>query len=410
MKQRKVYIFSRKNRASSYGVGTYIENLVEALQAANIQFATVYLRAESFETEVIEKGGYQQISIPFVVEVSKNSDERYERNVTFLLRDIIAEEPDTDLIFHFNFMENPTFVRQLKKMFHCKTVLTVHYTDWSLTLNGDFRRAKRLLNSKPTDPLEREVVKNLKNDLALLKAVDKTVFIAAHTRNTYNQLKPLNFGKTEIISNALKDAYLPVLKNDKHRLRQTYHITENEKVVLFAGRLDSVKGIGFLIKSFKKVLEKHPEAHLYIAGDGRFEEWITEAHGCWSKISFCGKLNRKTLFDLYRIADLGVACSLHEEFGLVALEMMMHALPMIATKTGGLDETVVDGVTGMKIPVRTRHGNREIDIRLLAEKICLMLDNPDFARQLGANARRRFLDNYEISTFAEKMLNIYQTV
>ncbi|MDR0547541.1 MAG: glycosyltransferase, partial [Dysgonamonadaceae bacterium] len=100
----------------------------------------------------------------------------------------------------------------------------------------------------------------------------------------------------------------------------------------------------------------------------------------------------------------------HEEFGFVAIEMMMHALPLIVTKTGGLDEIVEDNVSGLKVPVRTIKGKRQADVKLLQEKICLLLENPAQASELGENARKRFLEKYELSIFKEKMLNLYQTI
>lgn len=53
---------------------------------------------------------------------------------------------------------------------------------------------------------------------------------------------------------------------------------------------------------------------------------------------FTGYVNQRTLSDLYSVADIGVVPSLHEEFGYVAIEMMMHRLPVIVNATTGLAE------------------------------------------------------------------------
>jgi glycosyltransferase involved in cell wall biosynthesis len=90
--------------------------------------------------------------------------------------------------------------------------------------------------------------------------------------------------------------------------------------------------------------------------------------------------------------------------------MMMHALPVIVTKTGGLDEIVEDGVSGLKVPVRTIKGQRQVDVKQLSEKIRLLLDNPAYAQELGENGRKRFLEKFELSVFKEKMLNLYTTI
>lgn len=110
------------------------------------------------------------------------------------------------------------------------------------------------------------------------------------------------------------------------------------------------------------------------------------------------------------ITDIGVVCSLHEEFGLVAIEMMMHELPVVVTQTGGLDEIVEDRVSGLKVPVQTINEKRQVDVKQLEEKMHFLLDNPACARELGENGRKRFLDKFELSVFKEKMLNLYNTI
>lgn len=149
---------------------------------------------------------------------------------------------------------------------------------------------------------------------------------------------------------------------------------------------------------------------MFILGEGNFNHWIKEAADCWSRIVFTGRVEKQRLYEFYTVADMGIVCSLHEEFGFVAIEMMMHALPLIATKTGGLDEIVEDTVSGCKVPVRTVKGKRTVDVKLLTEKIHFILENPEQARELGANGRKRFLEKYEITLFKERMLKLYQTI
>jgi trehalose-6-phosphate synthase len=49
---------------------------------------------------------------------------------------------------------------------------------------------------------------------------------------------------------------------------------------------------------------------------------MKEAASCWSKISFTGRLEKKAQYKLYSIADIGVVCPLHEEFGLIAMRIV----------------------------------------------------------------------------------------
>ena len=64
---------------------------------------------------------------------------------------------------------------------------------------------------------------------------------------------------------------------------------------------------------------------------------------------FTGKLSKQELYQFYQIADVGVMLSKHEQCSFVAIEMMMHGIPIIASDSTGLDEMVSDGINGYKI-------------------------------------------------------------
>jgi glycosyltransferase involved in cell wall biosynthesis len=120
-------------------------------------------------------------------------------------------------------------------------------------------------------------------------------------------------------------------------------------------------------------------------------------------------LNKDSLHELYSVADIGVVPSLHEPFGLVAVEMMMHGLPLIATATSGLNE-VVDDTCGLKIPIIENQESVEIDSGLLAEKIKYLFQNPEDRQRMGQNARKRYEEKYSMEMFRKNMLNFYHSL
>jgi len=121
-------------------------------------------------------------------------------------------------------------------------------------------------------------------------------------------------------------------------------------------------------------------------------------------------VDKKKLYELYRIADIGVVSSLHEEFGNVVIEMMMHGLPVIVGNTGGPSEIIEEGLSGLKVPIVIRKGQRCLDVQLLASRICLLLNDRDFAVKLGEGARKQFLEKYELSVFGKKMTSLYKSL
>jgi glycosyltransferase len=412
MKKQKLYIFKSSSRATDYGIGTYIDNLVISLSNSNLEFGIIYLNTQGNEVEASAKDGYKQIAIPFPPSTRKDAQAYYYRNAVYLLKEFIPNEKNTEYIFHLNFMDSEILTKNLKKMFRCKIITVVHYTNWSFALNGDYSRLKKIYakNLKSLLLPDKNIVKNVRNDLKTLAMSDCIVCVAKHTFDTYWGLGGLRNKHVEIINNALEDNYKHLTEKEKYSLREKYFIGKQEKVIIFAGRLDPMKGTDYLIAGFKKILEKHPDTRLFIAGDGNFGETMKNAAFCWSKISFTGKIDKKTLYELYSLADIGIICSLHETLCLVAIEMAMHALPLIITNARGLDEIVEDNVSGLKAPIRTQKGNRIVDVKVLTEKTTYLLDNQNAARDLGDNARKRFLEKYELSLFREKMLNLYNNI
>ena len=124
---------------------------------------------------------------------------------------------------------------------------------------------------------------------------------------------------------------------------------------------------------------------------------------------FTGFLEKHELYELVQIADIGVVPSLYEPFGYVAVEMMMHGLPVVAAATSGLNE-VVDDSCGLKIPIIEYPDKVEIDTDLLADKIIYLLQHPEEAKQIGLNGRKRYLKEYSSEVFRKNMLNFYNSL
>lgn len=412
MTRKKVYIFNGKSRAAAYGIGTYITQLIDCLKYEKVELGVIYIHADGNEMTITEKEGYQLISIPTMDFSKSKSRQYYARNIAFLLREVITYETGVEYIFHLNFMNYPELVANLKKMFKCKVILVAHYSNWSFALLGDYDKLLKILakRSGKRDYNEQKIVKEIKEDAKMIARCDKFVCIARHSLESFAHICRLDTKGIVLINNALKDCYTPMDKEQRRAIKHKYHISEGVPLMIFAGRLDEIKGIAFLIQAFKKVLDRYANARLIIAGDGSFNQWLKEAENIWSQIIFTGIIEKDMLYELYQIADIGIVSSIYEEFGFVAIEMMMHQLPIIVTNTGGLSEIVEDEVSGLKVPVKYENKQRIIDIEILSTKILQLIENPNYASLIGENARRRFLEKYEIAVFRRKMLNLYQEI
>ena len=206
MKKQKIYIFNKTSRASIFGIGTYINQLIDCLKTTNIDFSIIHIFSGEQEASIIEKDGYQQVSIPQINALGSKSNEYYNRNLVYLLKEFIPEEKDTQYIFHLNFMTNSELVINLRKMFKCKIIIVTHYTDWSFSLMGDFKALKTILSKKQKqlDFKEKEIIRYMKHDEKMISKCDKLVCVARHTLDSYAQIFDIDISKTTLINNSPK--------------------------------------------------------------------------------------------------------------------------------------------------------------------------------------------------------------
>lgn len=211
--------------------------------------------------------------------------------------------------------------------------------------------------------------------------------------------------KITVVYNGLTDSKISV---EKSVLRQKYGIS-GVPIFLFAGRLDSAKGLKYALRAFRIVLKTYPECRFIIAGNGEFNAHMIECEDIYMNVVWTGLINTEKLYELYTIADLGIMPSFHEQCSYVAIEMMMHGLPIIGSTSAGLYEMVENNITGLHIPVIEYADKTEIDSSLLAEKMLYLLQHPIETKQMGQNGRRRYLNNYSSNIFRENMLKMYES-
>jgi glycosyltransferase involved in cell wall biosynthesis len=152
-----------------------------------------------------------------------------------------------------------------------------------------------------------------------------------------------------------------------------------------AGRLQEQKGFDVAIEALARLTERHPDLCLHIAGDGD-EEAALRRHarqqGVAQRVHFLGTLSHDAL--VHEISEASVVLvpsKTIEGFSLVALEAAHLGRPVVATRVGGLPETVEDGRTGVLVPPN--------DPERLATAIDSLLTSPGRARDLGERARER---------------------
>jgi glycosyltransferase involved in cell wall biosynthesis len=144
-------------------------------------------------------------------------------------------------------------------------------------------------------------------------------------------------------------------QGDRQWLRKNYSIPEQNRILLFVGRLTKEKNLDFLLDAFKEIHQQTPDTSLVITAQGPMEAELKK-HAARlgldlkQDVIFTGALPFDTLVNVYFSADLFVFSSVTETQGLVLIEAMAAGLPVVAVRAYGVQDMVDDGVNGYLTP------------------------------------------------------------
>lgn len=175
------------------------------------------------------------------------------------------------------------------------------------------------------------------------------------------------------------------------------------------GRISPWKGQDIFIRAAAEVHAEIPAARFYIIGAALFGEHeyesgirrLVESQGLSGVVEFTGFCANIT----ERIEELDVvvhASTTGEPFGQVIIEGMAAGKPVIATNGGGVPEIVVDGSTGILVPMG--------DVAGMAAAMRWMLNNPQQAREMGRQGRERVLQHFTMGECASKVETVFDRV
>ncbi len=170
--------------------------------------------------------------------------------------------------------------------------------------------------------------------------------------------------------------------------------------ILFCGRLAPEKGVDLLLQAVARV---NRPWRLIVAGDGMEREpteRLARRLGVSARVEFCGWTDRGKLRDLYDGASVvAVPSRWPEPFGIVGIEAMAHARPVVAFAVGGIPEWLEDGVTGFLV--------RPYDLDALADRLRACLESPELARALGERGRARVEAAFSVGRHLDGLMAVY---
>ena len=197
--------------------------------------------------------------------------------------------------------------------------------------------------------------------------------------------------------------FRPIDESERAAVRDRLGLRPDAPTVVSVSRLVPRKGMDTLVRAAGVLAETHPDLQVVIAGDGRDRRRLSRlADRSRAHVTLPGRLADENIPALYGCADVfAMLCRTRwrgleqEGFGIVFLEAAASGVPQVAGSSGGADEAVSHGATGIVLEEATADS--------AARAIGALLDDGDRRREMGAAARHRAGSTFSYSALADRL-------
>ena len=275
--------------------------------------------------------------------------------------------------------------KSIKESYNITLISTIHATE-SGRNSGIHDETQRYIND---------------SEWMLTYESSEVIVNSNYMKNEVQRLFGLPYDKINVIPNGVNLQLFSNVNIDYDFRRQ--YAMDNEKIILYVGRLVYEKGIQNLIAAMPKILDRYHDSKLIICGRGGMIDELREQVkylGIDNKVYFAGYCDSKKMQKMYKCADVAVFPSTYEPFGIVAIESMLSGTPTIVSDVGGLNEIVEHGVTGMK----SYAGNANS----IADSVLALLFDPKLCANISQNAIKKVKENYNWAKITDNTYYVYQ--
>ncbi len=201
------------------------------------------------------------------------------------------------------------------------------------------------------------------------------------------------------LSNGIRDFYFQNIKSNG--ILEKFDVDDGKKVLLYASRLAPEKHPIRIIKTFKKIHKRVPDAHLVLVGSlgpsSKTVEKIVNKRKYRNFVTYGGKVSFEELVKLYKAADVSCLWSWVEAEGLVLLEAMAQGTPNVGTNASGIANVIKHGSTGYLAN----------NLKEFENYVVKLLKEDALRERFGDNARK-VAEEYRLENVAKKWVEIYK--
>jgi glycogen synthase len=382
------------------GAGVHVDELTRHLRPL------IGLDIRTFGTKAEEADGWRVQGYPAAHRLTQ-ADERLRPMLAALSRGLsMVVDPVTADVVHAHTWYTHLAALLVRHAYGVPLVVTVH----SLEPLRPWKREQLAGGYEVSSWVERTA----------LESADAVVAVSRETREDVLRLFDVPPERVHVIHNGIDaDFYRPDPRTDA---LQRHGVDPSVPYVLFVGRITRQKGIIHLVRAIRHL---NPDIGVVLcAGQpdtpqiaAEMEAGVTEARAERPNVVWIGEMvSREEARQLYSHAAVFCCPSVYEPFGIINLEAAACETPVVASAVGGIPEVVVDGETGLLVPVELRPDDPmspidpdRFELNLAGAINALMADVAT-REVMGRAARRRAVDRFSWSRIAEATVDLYRSV
>ncbi len=229
----------------------------------------------------------------------------------------------------------------------------------------------------------------------------RVIVCSQYMRRQVQEIFQLPVDKLDVVPNGVAVGDFEVEPADA-RATRTALTGPRTRMVLFAGRLEYEKGVQTVLQAMQRIRAEVGPTRFFVAGIGTYSRELrreVRRLGLQRHVRFTGFLEDQELRRHYAAADVAVAPSIYEPFGLVAVEAMACGTPVVVGDTGGLREIIEDG-SGLSFTPQDSDG--------LADAVIRVLRDEQLATRMTERGLQRIRSRYDWAAVAGRTVQIYR--
>lgn len=238
-----------------------------------------------------------------------------------------------------------------------------------------------------------------------INRIDMLIAINDEVKQAYVKRYPRIMDKIKVIYGTGVDINKFKLL-DKNKMREKYGLKPEDVIILFAGRIEKIKNLDFLVNSFKIFTNQISKSKLVIIGRGsetkHFEALVKKLE-LEKEVIFMGEVNPKNMPEIYNCADVFALSSYSESSPTVVREALACGIPIVTTNVGDVKEIIVNSFLGIIIDTY----DEKLFAKVLFDTIEMVKANPDEVRN---KCRRVALKHFNSAEIVADNIKIYRSI